>query len=154
MSDVAKPTMHAVAADLRARDPLRARLRALSWTASPRRPSRRASLGLAEVLEAVRERAASSCSQIEVELRKRDLKVPEIVCIAARHGNQWRLLGGGRAAPYECRIGDRTLRIDAERIYFDANGRKLGQLGQAPDNVLFNRAKFFREGNFRWTWSP
>jgi hypothetical protein len=93
-------------------------------------------------------------SQIEVELRKRDLKVPEIVCIANRHGNQWRLLGGGRAAPYECSIGDRSLRIDAERVYFDANGRKLGQLGQAPDNLLFTRAKFFREGKFRWTWSP
>ena len=41
-----------------------------------------------------------------------------------------------------------------ERTYFDVHGRKLGQLGQAPDNLLFNRAKFFREGNFRWTWSP
>ena len=111
------------------------------------------SLPLSEVLEAVRSEP-QLVSQIEVELRKRDLKVPGIVCIAARHGNQWRQLGGGRAAPYECRIGDRTVRIDAERIYFDANGRKLGQLGQAPDNVLFNRAKFFREGKFRWTWSP
>ena len=111
------------------------------------------SLALAEVLEAVKSEP-QLVSQIEVELRKRDLKVPEIVCIANRHGNQWRLLDGGRAAPYECSIGDRSLRIDAERVYFDANGRKLGQLGQAPDNLLFNRAKFFREGKFRWTWSP
>ena len=110
-------------------------------------------LALAEVLEAVKSEP-QLVSQIEVELRKRDLKVPEIVCIAARHGNQWRLLGGGRAAPYGCTIGDRTVRIDAERVYFDANGRKLGQLGQAQDNVLLNRAKFFREGKFRWTWSP
>jgi len=111
------------------------------------------SLALAEVLEAVKSEP-QLVSQIEVELRKRDLKVPEIVCIANRHGNQWRLLGGGRAAPYECSIGDRSLRIDAERVYFDANGRKLGQLGQAPDNLLFTRAKFFREGKFRWIWSP
>jgi hypothetical protein len=110
-------------------------------------------LALTEVLEAVKSEP-HLVSQIEVELRKRDLKVPEIVCIANRHGNQWRLLDGGRAAPYECSIGDRSLRIDAERVYFDANGRKLGQLGQAPDNLLFNRAKFFREGKFRWTWSP
>ena len=110
-------------------------------------------LALAEVLEAVKSEP-QLVSQIEVELRKRDLKVPEIVCIAARHGNQWRLLDGGRAAPYACTIGDRTVRIDAERVYFDANGHKLGQLGQAPDNVLLNRAKFFREGRFRWTWSP
>ena len=111
------------------------------------------SLPLAEVLDAVKSEP-QLVSQIEVELRKRDLKVPSIACIAARHGNQWRLLGGGRAAPYECRIGDRSVRIEAERTYFDANGRKLGQLGQAPDNLLFNRAKFFREGKFRWAWSP
>jgi hypothetical protein len=111
------------------------------------------SLALAEVLEAVKSEP-QLVSQIEVELRKRDLKVPEIVCIAARHGDQWRLLDGGRAAPYACTIGDRTVRIDAERVYFDANGRKLGLLGQAPDNLLLNRAKFFREGKFRWTWSP
>lgn len=110
-------------------------------------------MGLVEVLEAVKSEP-QLVSQIEVELRRRDLKAPGIVCVAARHGNQWRLLGGGRAAPYECRIGDRTLRIDAQRTYFDIHGRKLGQLGQAPDNLLFNRAKFFREGNFRWTWSP
>ena len=111
------------------------------------------SLGLVEVLEAVK-MEPQLVSQIEVELRKRDLKAPGTVCIAARHGNQWRLLGGGRAAPYECRIGDRTLRIDAVRTYFDGNGRRLGQLGQAPDDLLFNKARHFREGNFRWTWSP
>ena len=87
----------------------------------------------------------SSSLQIEVELRRRDLKVPEIACVAAQHDDQWRLLGGGLAAPYACRIGERTLRIDAERTYFDGNGRRLGQLGQAPENVLFNRAKSFRE---------
>jgi hypothetical protein len=115
--------------------------------------SAQSSLTLAEMLEVVRSEP-QLVSQIEVELRKRDLKVPQIGCVAARHGNQWRFLVGGRASPYECRIGDRTVRVDAERIYFDGNGRKLGQLGQAPDNVLFNRAKFLREGRFRWTWRP
>ena len=110
-------------------------------------------LGLGEVLEAVKTEP-QLVGQIEVELRRRDLKVPEIACVAAQHGDQWRLLGGGRAAPYACRIGERILRIDAERTYFDGNGRKLGQLGQALENVLFNRARFFRERNFRWTWSP
>jgi len=111
------------------------------------------SLGLDEVLQAVRSEP-KLVSEIEVELRKRDLKVPEIVCIAARHGNQWRFLGGGRAAPYECTIGDRTVTIEAERIYYDINGRKLGQLGQVPDKLLFDRAKSFREIKFRWTWRP
>jgi hypothetical protein len=110
-------------------------------------------MGLDEVLQAVRSEP-KLVSEIEVERRKHDLKVPEIVCIAARHGNQWRFLGGGRAAPYECTIGDRTVTIEAERIYYDVNGRKLGQLGQAPDKLLFDRAKYFREIKFRWTWRP
>ena len=111
------------------------------------------SLGLGEVLDAVKSEA-QPVSQIEVELRRRDLKVAGIACKAARPGTEWRLLDGGRAAPYECRIGDRTSRIDAVRTYFDANGHRLGQLGRAPDNMLLNRARYFREGNFRWTWGP
>jgi hypothetical protein len=111
------------------------------------------SLGLGEVLEAIKGEP-QLVSQIEVEVRRRDLKVSGIVCIAARHGNQWRFLGGGRAAPYECTIGDRTLRIDADRTYFDINGRRLGQLGQAPDKLLLDRAKSFRETHVRLTWSP
>lgn len=108
------------------------------------------SLPLAEVLEAVRSEA-ELVRQIEVELRRRDLKVGEIACIAARHGNEWGHLGGGRAAPYECVFGDRTLTIEAERTYFDVNGRKLGH---ASENVLFNKAKSFRESRFRWSWNP
>jgi len=122
-----------------------------SFWASP--ASAEVRLGLGDVLEAVKTEP-QLVGQIEVELRRRDLKVPEIACVAAQHSNQWRLLGGGHAAPYACRIGERTVRIDAERTYFDGNGRRLGQLGQAPENVLFNRARFFRERNFRWTWSP
>jgi hypothetical protein len=110
-------------------------------------------LGLGEVLEAVKSEP-KLVSQIEVELRRRDLKIPDAVCISARHGNQWRFLSGGRAAPYECTIADRTLRIDADRTYYDINGRKLGQLGQAPDKLLFERARSFREMHIRWTWSP
>src|SRR5581483_7341193 len=110
------------------------------------------SLALAELLEVVKGEPRL-VGQIEVEVRRRDLKVSQIVCSAARHGNQWRLLGGGRAAPYECTIGNRTVRIEAVRTYFDGNGHRLGQLGQAPDNLLFTRARSFREGNFSWTWS-
>jgi hypothetical protein len=121
----------------------------LVWTTA----SCAAGLGLDELLQIVRTEPKLA-GEIEVELRRRDLKVPEIGCIAAHHGNQWKLLGGARAAPYQCRIGDRTVMIDAERIYYDVNRRKLGQIGQVPGNVLLNRARSFRESNFRWTWSP
>ena len=120
------------------------------WTAPARAPG---SLGLDEVLGAV-SAAPELVRQIEVELRKRDLKIGDVICVAARHGNHWKHLGGGRAAPYECSIGDRVLKIDAERTYYDINGHKLGQLGQAPDKRLFERAKSFRESNVRWAWSP
>src|SRR6185295_12661873 len=85
-------------------------------------------MGLDEVMEAVKT-APQLIGQIEVEVRRRDLKIAGMVCMAASHGNEWRLLGGGRAAPYECRIGDLTLRIDAQRTYFDAQGRAWPRAG-------------------------
>jgi hypothetical protein len=111
------------------------------------------SVGLGEVLDAVKG-DPELVRQIEVELRKQDLKAPGIGCVAAAHGSEWRLLAGGRAAPYECRIGERLLRIDAVRTYFDVSGRRLGQPGQVGAELLLNRARSFREGNFQWTWSP
>jgi hypothetical protein len=121
-----------------------------AWAAPARAQG---NMGLDEVLEAVKT-APQLVGQIEVEVRRRDLKVRDIACTAASHGSEWRLLGGGRAAPYECRIGDRTVRIDAERTYLDGQGRRLGQLGQTSDQLLLNRAKYFRERDFRWTWKP
>ena len=72
-----------------------------------------------------------------------------MTCLGARHGNQWTYLGGGRAAPYDCDIGQRSLHIEADRIYFDARGKSLGDLEKADQK----RAKTFLESNFRWTWT-
>ena len=107
------------------------------------------SLGLDEVLTAVAG-APRLVTEIRAELAKNNLKSADITCFAARHGNQWTYLGGGRAAPYECDIGKRSLTIDADRVYFDARGRSLGGLEKADPK----RAKTFRESNFRWTWTP
>jgi hypothetical protein len=106
-------------------------------------------LGLDEVLAAV-VNAPKLVTEIRSELDKDNLKVEAVTCIAARHGNHWTYLGGGRAAPYECAIGHRTLRIEADRVYFDARGKLLGDLDKADPK----RAKTFREDNFRWTWTP
>jgi hypothetical protein len=111
------------------------------------------SLGLEEVLVAVKDEPRLA-HEVDVELRRRDLRAREIVCVAARHGGHWAHLGGGRAAPYECQIGDRRLRIEALRTYYDGNGRRLGRLGEVPDKRLFERARSYRETSFRWTWSP
>ncbi len=106
-------------------------------------------LGLGEVLVAV-EKAPKLVEEIEAELGKNGLKAGGVTCLGARHGNHWTYLGGARAAPYQCKIGQHSLRIEADRVYFDARGRLLGDL----DHSSPKWAKTFREDNFRWTWTP
>jgi hypothetical protein len=106
-------------------------------------------LGLDEVLVAV-VKAPKLVAEIQAELDRNGLKVPGVTCIAARHGNHWKYLGGGRAAPYACEIGKRTVSIEADRVYFDERGRPLGDLDKADPK----HAKTFKEDNFRWTWAP
>ena len=84
-------------------------------------------LGLDEVLVAV-DKAPKLAEEIQVELGKNKLKPGDVTCLGARHGNHWTYLGGGRAAPYTCDIGQRSLQIDADRVYFDARGKLLGDL--------------------------
>ncbi len=107
------------------------------------------SLGLDEVLVAVG-KAPKLVAEIQAELSKNNLEPGDVICSGARHGNQWTYLGGGRAAPYECEIGKRSLQIEADRVYFDARGKSLGDLEKASPK----RAKTFQESNFRWTWTP
>ena len=109
------------------------------------------SLGLDEVLAAVEGRPQIA-AQIRRALQQSRLKSAKVVCTAARHGRQWTYLGGGRAAPYECPIGKRTIVITADRIYFDPKGRRLGNVDQVVASKAFARAKTFRETNFRWKW--
>jgi hypothetical protein len=106
-------------------------------------------LGLGEVLFAV-DKAPKLVEEIEAELGKNSLKAAGVTCLGARHGNHWTYLGGARAAPYQCKIGQHSLRIEADRVYFDARGRLLGDL----DHSSPKQAKTFREDNFRWTWTP
>jgi hypothetical protein len=87
--------------------------------------------------------------QIDVELRRNNLKEGDVSCGAAPLG-----VGGGRGAPYLCQFGDRTLRIEADRTYFDGRGKRLGRSGEADGTTQFERAKSFRENNLRWGWSP
>ena len=72
-------------------------------------------LSLDEVITAVA-KSSKLVAEIQTELATNNLKAGGVTCIAARHGNHWTYLGGGRAAPYECEIGKRTIRIDADRV--------------------------------------
>jgi hypothetical protein len=106
-------------------------------------------LGLDEVLVAVG-KAPNLVAEIQAELGNKNLKAENVTCLGARHGNHWKYLGGGRAAPYECEIGKRSLRIETDRVYFDTRGKPLGDVDKADPK----RAKTFVESNFRWTWTP
>jgi hypothetical protein len=106
-------------------------------------------LGLDEVLVAVNT-APRLVAEIQAELNKDKLRSGDVTCLGARHGNHWTYLGGGRAAPYRCEIGQRSLQIEADRIYFDIRGKLLGDLDKADPK----RAKTFQESNFHWTWTP
>ena len=103
------------------------------------------SLGLDEVMAAVK-KDRKLVAEIQAELDKNNLRVADVTCDGARHGNHWKYLGGGRAAPYECEIGKRSITIEADRIYFDPKGKSLGNLDKADPT----RAKTFKENNFRW----
>jgi hypothetical protein len=118
-----------------------------AFAATPARAD--GTLGLDEVMAAVA-KAPKLVSEIQAELDKDNLKAETVTCLGARHGNQWRYLGGGRAAPYRCEIGKRSVVIEADRVYFDAQGKSLGDVDKADQK----RAKTFRESNFRWTWTP
>jgi hypothetical protein len=106
-------------------------------------------LGLDEVITAV-SKSPKLVAEIQAQLATSNLRADGVTCIGARHGNQWTYLGGGRAAPYECEIGKRTVRVEADRVYFNERGRLLGGLDKADPK----HAKTFREDNFRWTWTP
>jgi hypothetical protein len=106
------------------------------------------SLPLEEVLAAVA-KAPKLVAELQAELDKNGLKAADVTCGGARHGNHWKYLGGGRAAPYECEIGKRSIEIEADRIYFDPKGKSLGNVDKADPK----RAKTFKEDNFRWSWT-
>lgn len=118
----------------------------MALTAPPARAE--GSLGLDEVLTAVA-KAPKLVAELQAGLDSSHLKAENVTCLGARHGNQWKYLGGGRAAPYQCEIGNRSIVIEADRIYFDPNGKSLGDLEKADPK----RAKSFVESNFKWTWT-
>jgi len=108
-----------------------------------------ATLGLEEVLEVVKSEL-DLVRQIEVEVRRHDLKRAVILCIAALHGEQWRLLRLG-AAPRP------TIAASAPCASMPTAPISMGKdtsFRQGPGQSPLQRAKYFREGNFRWTWNP
>jgi len=112
---------------------------------------------LRRVLEAVRAQP-DLIRQTNVELPRRDLKAAGIICRAALHGEDWQLMGGGRAPiPTQQRRSQFAHRCRAHLVRCpraQARVHRLGQLSRAPDNFLHQRAKYSREANIHWSRDP
>lgn len=87
-------------------------------------------------------------AEIEGELRNANMKLDDVICGAARFGHHWINLGGGRASPYECPIGAKTLIITGSHEYRDAMGKVLPQDGLG----LEQHAASVRDVDIRWEW--
>jgi hypothetical protein len=118
-------------------------LAVLSALVAPAQSQEQMALPLSDVLKVGRE-TPDLLRQIDVELRRNYLRQGDVSCVAL----------GGRGAPYQCQFGDRTLRIEADRTYFDIHGKRLGRQGEADQAKLPGRATTFRENNLRWAWTP
>ena len=98
--------------------------------------------------------AVAKAPKLVVEIRagldSNHLKPGHVTCIGARHGNHWKYLGGGRAAPYQCEIGRRSLRIEADRVYFDARGKLVGDI----EATVPKRAKTFQREQISLDLTP
>lgn len=86
--------------------------------------------------------------EIEKAAREANVKADEIICDATRFGPQWTRISGGRASPYECPIGKRTLVISGRHEYRDALGKVLPQDGLA----LEEHAASVRDVDITWEW--
>jgi hypothetical protein len=87
-------------------------------------------------------------AELEAGLRDAGTTKDKIICGAARFGRQWTNLGGGRASPYECPIGGKTLVITGTHEYRDAMGKVLPKDGLG----LEQHAASVRDVDITWAW--
>jgi hypothetical protein len=86
--------------------------------------------------------------QVRLQLVRANLKRDAVMCGAGRHDARWVRLGGARLAPYECKIGSRTLVITAAQTYFDQNGKRL----TPSDAATPAKAAKLKESGLKWSW--
>jgi hypothetical protein len=86
--------------------------------------------------------------QVRLELVRANLKRDAVSCGAGRYDARWATLSGNRLAPYECKIGKRTLVITAAQTFYDRNGRRL----VPTDAATPAKAATVRESGLKWSW--
>lgn len=105
------------------------------------------SLPLTDVMQVVKP-YPNLAVQIRVALAQAGIKQSAVICSGERFPNSWKHLGGARHAPYECRIGNKTLHLTAVPTYYDARGYKL----DAKAKDLAEKAKRIEEKRVKWGW--
>ncbi len=106
------------------------------------------SLGLEEIMPLI-DKSPPLKREVTEALEKANRKADDIRCEGARFPGAWRGLGGERAAPYACNIGDRWLEIRA-------TVRVTGRRGKVFDKVTpdaMKNATTVTETNPTGTWS-
>jgi hypothetical protein len=86
--------------------------------------------------------------QVRLQLVRANLKRDVVMCTSGRYDARWAGLSGAKQAPYECRIGSRTLVITAAQTFFDRNGRRL----TATDAATPAKAIKVKESGLKWSW--
>lgn len=107
------------------------------------------SIALPEVMQLL-ETEERLIADIEAALDEQDLEADDITCTGARFGNQWRELGGARAIPFLCTIGNRELKIEGTLRLLDGDGRTL----DINDPAAPERATNFEQTDLHWSWPP
>ena len=88
--------------------------------------------------------------EIKSSMQKQRLKQTDIRCDAARFGNHWTYLGGDRAPPFTCQIGNRVLTINGKIYFFNARGQLIQRGLDNPS--VFRTARSFKARNPAWSW--
>lgn len=105
------------------------------------------SLFLDELMPLI-EKAPKLRAEVDAALAKVKKKPEDISCSAMRFSGQWDYLGGGRVAPYTCKFGPRTLRIDAQVRVTDQRGKAI----EAVNRYAMKNGRIVSETNPTWKW--
>jgi len=105
------------------------------------------SITLAEVIEQLSD-DNKLMNAIFDELYAQKIRAEDVICTGARFGGHWRMLGGGRAVPFECQIGKRKLTIEGTVHLFDDEGKELS----IDDDGAPDRAVEYNQRDLKWSW--
>ena len=107
------------------------------------------SIGLDEILN-MAQRSPKLVKEIEATLKNQNMDAADVTCYGTRLGRQWTYLSAERTLPFTCEIGNRTLTIDGDLDFLDAQGKVIPRGLENPR--IFTRAREIKTGKLTWEW--